>query len=98
MKIAQEEHYQGDDWWVWKVWIDAPAAELKEVNSVAWHLHPSFDPKDVEVDDRASKFALQTSGWGTFRVRATVKLKDGTVRKLVHELELSYPDGSAAQA
>ena len=96
MKIAQDQHYQGDDWWEWKVWIEAQADELNDVHSVTWHLHPTFEPKDVKIDDRRSKFTLATSGWGTFRVRATVELNDGTVRKLSHELELNYPDGLPA--
>ena len=98
MKIAQSQHYEGDDWWVWKVWINAESAELRKVRSVTWHLHPTFEPKDIEIDDRSSKFALETSGWGTFRVRATVELDDGTTRKLSHELELTYPDGAPAKA
>ena len=97
MKIAQSQNYRGEDWWDWKVWIDAPSADLQDVESVTWHLHPTFDPKEITVNDGRNKFALETSGWGTFRIRATVTMSDGTVKKLSHELELTYPDDSPAR-
>lgn len=93
MKIAQDQKYQGDDWWDWSVRLDASPAELKNVASVTWHLHPTFEQKDVKTDDSANHFALETSGWGTFPVRATITLKNGKTKKLTHELELTYPDG-----
>jgi hypothetical protein len=39
------------------------------------------------------KFRLETSGWGTFRLRAEVIMKNGRKQDLRHELELHYPDG-----
>ena len=98
MKIAQRQHYAGDDWWEWSVWIDATRKELDGIESVTWHLHPTFVPRDVRIQDRRSKFAFETAGWGTFEIRATVLLKDQKKRTLSHELELTYPDGSPAQA
>jgi transcription initiation factor IIF auxiliary subunit len=77
MEIAQKQHYEGDDWWAWSVWIEAPGDELDEIESVTWHLHPTFVPPEVVVDTRDSNFALDTAGWGTFRIRATVRLKGG---------------------
>lgn len=79
------------------MWIDASKTELDAIENVIWHLHPTFSPTEVEIDDRFSKFALETSGWGNFLVRVTIALKDGSKERLSQELELSYPDGSLAE-
>jgi transcription initiation factor IIF auxiliary subunit len=97
MKIAQSEHYEGQDWWRWSVWIDARLDELNEVEKVIWHLHPTFPEPDREHKNREEKFKLETAGWGTFRVVADVVMKDGRKAKLQHELELRYPDGKPTQ-
>jgi transcription initiation factor IIF auxiliary subunit len=98
MKIAQDQHYQGDDWWDWSVWIDADSAELARIDRVTWHLHPTFPQPVREQTNRGENFRLSTAGWGTFRIRADVDMNDGTKNKLSHELELYYPDGGAAPA
>jgi transcription initiation factor IIF auxiliary subunit len=93
MKIAQDEHYEGEDWWKWSVWIEAPDAELDAVEKVVWHLHPTFRERVQERKNRGQKFRLETAGWGTFCVRAHVIMKSGDKLDLSHELELHYPDG-----
>jgi transcription initiation factor IIF auxiliary subunit len=96
MEIKQEEEYEGDDWWTWSVWLDGvdPAA----VKQVIWKLHPTFPKPSRVVTDASTKFQLKSSGWGTFIVKADVLMKDGTQKKLEHELELHYPDGKVATA
>ena len=98
MKIAQDQHYEGEDWWRWSVWIEAPASELDAVQKVIWRLHPTFPPPVREHTNRAEKFKLETAGWGTFEVRAEVVMNDGTSKTLRHELELDYPDGTPSPA
>jgi len=94
MEIAQDQHYRGEDWWEWSVWIEAPPGELALVEKVIWQLHPTFPKPVVEITDRGSKFKLKTAGWGTFRIRADVVMSNGSTIKLQHELELNYPDGT----
>jgi transcription initiation factor IIF auxiliary subunit len=96
MKIAQDQRYEGEDWWDWSVWIDAPSDELAQVERVVWHLHPTFPDNVREHTNRHAKFRLETAGWGTFRVRADVFMKGGGTHKLVHELQLHYPKGERA--
>lgn len=98
MRIAQSEKYQGDDWWKWAVWIDGSSAEIQSIKSVTYILHPTFRDPSRTVTDQASNFRLETEGWGVFTIYATLKLKDGTSRKLEHELELHYPDGRKTTA
>jgi hypothetical protein len=92
LRIEQYSSYLGRDRWAWKVWLAGPPTELAVVAKVYWHLHPSFTPSVVEVTDPSDGFALETSGWGTFELRALVKRRDGNELTLSRELELYYPD------
>jgi len=96
MEIKQDEKYEGADWWRWSVWLDGQ--DLGKVAKVTWKLHPTFTEPERVVDNPATKFKLETAGWGTFLVKAEVLMKDGTTQQLEHELELHYPDGTATEA
>lgn len=91
LSIAQDQRYTGKDWWEWSVWIEGEDQALDNVVEVAWHLHPTFSPPVVKTTSRSDKFRLHTSGWGTFEIVAELKLRDGAIQKLKHELELYYP-------
>jgi transcription initiation factor IIF auxiliary subunit len=97
LQIFQSEEYQGEDWWNWSVWIGPPEA-LSNVESVEYTLHPSFPNPVRRIDaPSANQFRLSTAGWGIFTIYAKVKQKDGSVVKLRHELELTYPDGTPTE-
>lgn len=93
MQIAQSEKYKDNDWWDWAVWIDGTDEELNTIKDVVYTLHPTFYDPVRKVSNRRSKFKLETSGWGTFTIRANVVLKDGKNLPLKHELSLHYPTG-----
>ena len=93
-KIAQDFKYEGDDWWSWWIWIEGTSADLDMIDHIIYTLHSTF-PKPVRIiNDRKSKFKLETEGWGTFTIYAKVVLKDKTEIQLEHELYLDYPDGT----
>jgi transcription initiation factor IIF auxiliary subunit len=98
MRIAQDQHYKGEDWWEWSVWIDASPDELATIEKVIWRLHPTFPQPVRETTDRQNHFKLDTAGWGTFPIRADVVTTGGKPIKLKHELELHYPDGTPSPA
>jgi transcription initiation factor IIF auxiliary subunit len=98
MEIRQSEEYVTDNWWKWSVWLDAPPAELDNVESVEWRLHPTFPDPIRRVSDRATNFRLDTAGWGVFPIHASVKLKGGTTLKLRHQLQWHFPDGGTNTA
>lgn len=98
MKIAQDYEYKGDDYWKWSVWIDCTEDELNQIAYVTYILHHTFPKPIRKIDDRESKFRLETSGWGVFTIRAKVMLKNGQENHLTHELELRYPDGKITTA
>jgi len=92
MKLKQDSEYKGKDSWKWSVWVEGDNTELDSVESVEYTLHPTF-PNPVQVkNDRASKFKLTTSGWGTFTIYAKIRKNDGDVVDLEHQLVLNYPD------
>jgi transcription initiation factor TFIID/TFIIF subunit len=87
----QSYTYSGDDYWDWSVWIDSDNAEkLDNIVSVTYHLHNTFYNPVRVIKDRASKFRLDTSGWGTFRIYILINLKDKSVVELAHDLVLKY--------
>ena len=90
--IQQSEKYEGKDWWRWAVWIEAPDEALDLIDFVEWTLHPTFPNPVRKIGDRATKFRLETAGWGVFQIVARVQTKDGRQTKLLHYLQLHYPD------
>ena len=97
-QIQQWEHYEGEDWWKWAVWLEGPDDELDQVESVEWILHPTFPNPVRRSMNRDDKFRLETAGWGVFPIRARVKTKDHQEIVLKHDLKLHYDDGSETTA
>ena len=91
LSIAQDFEYQGNNYWKWSVWLQGTDADLDEVASVEYHLHPTFPSPVRLVTNRASKFRLDSAGWGVFHLKAQVEMKDGSVMGLDHMLGLAYP-------
>lgn len=95
-RIAQSHKYRGSDYWDWSAWIDAPPAALSEIESVTWLLHPSFSPPRIESRSKKTGFRVDTSGWGTFLLKAELHKKQGSPKVISRMLELTYPDESEA--
>ena len=94
LSIEQWEKYEGDDWWTWAGWIEGQDKVLDSIKFVEWTLHPTFPDPIRKISDRASKFRLETGGWGVFLIVARVEKKDGTQTKMLHRLTLHWPDGT----
>lgn len=98
LRIEQDHEYNGNDHWQWRAWIEGKAGELQKVQRVKWFLHPSFTPSVIVSREAATKFRLEASGWGTFLLRAELRLIDGSEVTLRQHLKLAYPDDDAAGA
>ena len=86
--------YQGNDWWNWSIWIEAPAMVLAQIEYVEYKLHPTF-PNPVEKRTNADdKFRLEAEGWGEFLIELEIKQKSGGKIKKMHWLNLEYPASS----
>ena len=93
-EVQQDYKYEGEDWWSWWIWIEGTDADLDEIDYVIYTLHSTFRNPVRKIEDRKSKFKLETEGWGTFVIYAKIVLKGGEDINLEHELHLTYPDGS----
>jgi transcription initiation factor IIF auxiliary subunit len=81
----------------WTVWVTGPLDRVKGISFVRYQLHPTFDPDVVNVFIGPDNgFALTTSGWGEFTVRATAFFFDDSREELEHRLRFrgvpSVPD------
>jgi transcription initiation factor IIF auxiliary subunit len=79
------------DYYRWRVFVDEPPEVLNNIDEVEYTLHPTFpEPNQVRSDPR-DKFALETSGWGEFRILAIVRYKDGREERPTYWLDLHKP-------
>jgi hypothetical protein len=88
LSIAQAVRPIGRVRWRWQVWLQGPAEELDAVEEVVYTLHPSFPEPVQRRRDRETNFRLSASGWGEFRLTASVKKKDERTEELTHWLKL----------
>jgi hypothetical protein len=104
ISIKQKATSEKDNWWRWSVWIEGDSAALNRIEYVEYTLHPSFPQPVRRIDDRSSKFRLDSEGWGEFLIRAQVVHKDGSKKSLKRWLELKSPaeedkqDGETSEA
>ena len=89
--VAQNQKYEGDQWWKWSLWIEGSDDDLDQIASVTYMLHPTFPQPIRTVSDRRSKFQLRCSGWGIFLIPVTVRLKNGATIELQHQLQFALP-------
>lgn len=69
---------------------------VKFIKSVTYHLHPTFKPSVIKVEQ--APFLLSRVGWGYFEVEFDVEFQSWTglgTRKLNHEL--SFDDKGKTQ-
>lgn len=84
-KVGDEDY----DWHQWMVFMDEPKATCDLVHSVEYRLHDTFPNPTRMSTDRDARFALTSAGWGEFRIAITVRMKDGTIQRTHHDLDLS---------
>lgn len=71
--------------WAWTAFLVGEDVPL--VEAVEYQLHPTFQPDRVKVSQGAEQgFPLSSRGWGTFRIAATARLRDGRSVRLEHDL------------
>ena len=79
------------EWFEWKVFMDEPAEKLDKVRSVEYRLHETFPDPIRIIEDRDSRFALISAGWGKFWIFITIYLRDGTEQHTKYYLDLKKP-------
>jgi len=85
--VSNTSNYLGAGRWDWTIFVDADPDTLRQVECVEYTLHPTFpDPVRKVCGQPETKFALSSSGWGTFTVKVKILYKNGRVEDLQHQL------------
>jgi hypothetical protein len=83
-----DDRYQ-QAFYQWRIFIDEPANTLATIEQVDYVLHPTFPEPFQTTRDRASKFALEQTGWGSFNVLVTIHYANGTQSKQTYFIDLN---------
>ncbi len=98
IRLVNNSEYRGKRVWGWNVWLEGAAVEDGRVESVTYHLHPTFRNPEHSVADINSKFKLSGSGWGEFNIKAEVYMANGERVVLNHWLTFDTEEKRAAMA
>lgn len=83
-------NYLGNDRWAWKIYINTSNETLNKIGAVTYTLHDTFQPNKIhvrEIGNINSPFALNASGWGTFKIKVEISYKDDRpIKVLYHQL------------
>ena len=83
----------GTDWWNWTAYVECtPPDSLGDIAYVEYHLHPTFRNPIRRIHQPSGGFALETSGWGVFEVRAKVVFKDQQRKPMMLKHFLHFED------
>ena len=66
--INQSSTREGENYWSWSVWIDAPDAIIKKIDMVEYILHPTFPNRVRRIFTKENNFKLASKGWGEFMI------------------------------
>jgi hypothetical protein len=92
LEVKQKSDYQGNDWWEWSVWIEAPPKSLSQIESVEYTLHPTFPERVRRHTNRRQNFRLDSAGWGEFMIGIEIINSSGDRLRKQHWLTLEYPN------
>jgi hypothetical protein len=86
IKTRNTSHKVSDNLWDWTVFIETDSGTLSSIQCVEYTLHPTFPQPVRTVCTPSNNFALSSQGWGTFEIKVRVIFRDGTERRLTHQL------------
>lgn len=96
LTVNNTSSYAGGGRWDWKVFVDADAETLRQIDCVEYTLHPTFpDPVRRVCDRSGTKFALSSNGWGTFTIMVRIEYRDGRSELLEHPLVFTQATAKA---
>ena len=88
-RARPDKQIEGQQYFEWEVFVDAPSSALDRIDHVVYFLHPTFPNPVRTVSDRSSQFALRARGWGEFQINAKVVFEDDEVEQVEYQLDLS---------
>lgn len=90
LEFKHRSKYKGKGLFKWRVHVVADKQTLDSIDFVRYILHETFKNPVRDIDDKSSKFALKSQGWGNFTILILVYFKDGSVFKTKHYLKLDW--------
>lgn len=93
IRLRHSSVQDGDKYWKVKVWLDAPAEFLAEVEKVIYERHPTFKDRYKEV--LSSPYLDSFRCWGEFTIRAEIRLRDGQTLRRQRYLALQVDEDAA---
>lgn len=97
LNLVNDSNYRGNQNWSWNVWLEGPEEEINNVESVTYHLHPTFSNPVHRVTNKSSKFKLSGMGWGEFKIKAEVALADRATMTFNHWLKFDTMEKDKAR-
>ena len=92
-----EKKYE-DDWYEWCVFVDENSDVINSIKSIEYTLHPSFPDPVRSIEDKSSKFALFSSGWGGFSIKVRINYESGSSSTTSYFLRLERDNWPRKQA
>lgn len=86
------EEKQGSSWYDWCVFASGDTDTVNSIRQVKYFLHPTFPDPERLVTDKDSRFALFSSGWGSFTIGISVIFETGEMLETKHFLGLHEAD------
>lgn len=68
---------QDNDIYSWCVYVKGDTKLMNSIEMIEYTLHPTFPNPVREIVDREHCFALQSEGWGTFKIEIRTFFVDG---------------------
>lgn len=88
------------DIYAWCVFLEGDAELMNRIEMVEYTLHPTFPRPVREITDKEHCFALQSEGWGTFKIDIRVFFDNGFEQNESYLLRLEdddWPKGPALE-
>jgi transcription initiation factor IIF auxiliary subunit len=78
------------EWFNWSIYLETvPPEFIDNIESVTYHLHPSFKMTKINRTNHSDGFRLDSRGWGEFNIKLEINLKNGKSINCNHWLSLS---------
>lgn len=65
-----------------QIYVTGSDKAMNSIEKVVYELHPTFEDRFREVDDKESNFGYGIYVWGMFELRAAISFKDGSTKNL----------------
>src|SRR5215204_2333201 len=91
----------GDNFYDWCIFVDEDSTIINSIKSVEYTLHPTFPNPVRVIEDKSSRFALYSAGWGGFALQIRITYEDGSESLTSYRLRLeedNWPKKPAPQA